>query len=68
MREFETATGLLRHETQRPAHRSPRQRRLDRATAGQVPLARELDRFYAELDKLRAILRENGIDPGDDPA
>jgi hypothetical protein len=31
-------------------------------------LARELDRLYAELDKLRAILREHGIDAGDDPA
>jgi ATP-dependent Clp protease ATP-binding subunit ClpA len=68
MQEFETATGLRRPETQRPAPRSPRQWRLERATAGQLPLARELARLYAELDKLRAILRENGIDPGDDPA
>lgn len=67
MQEFETATGLRRPETQRPP-RSPRQWRLERATAGQLPLARELARLYAELDKLRAILRENGIDPGDDPA
>jgi ATP-dependent Clp protease ATP-binding subunit ClpC len=68
MQEFETATGLRRYPTQQPVPRSPRQRRLERATAGQVPLARELDRLYAELDKLRAILREHGIDPGDDPA
>ena len=60
---------LLRgHETQRPAPRSPQQRRLERAAAGQLPLARELGRLYAELDKLRAILRQHGIDPGDDPA
>jgi ATP-dependent Clp protease ATP-binding subunit ClpA len=68
MREFETATGLRGHETQRPAPRSPRQGRLERAAAGQLSLARELGRLYAELDELRAILRQHGIDPGDDPA
>jgi len=68
MQEFETATGLHGPETQRPAPRSPQQRRLERAAAGQLPLARELGRLHAELDKLRAILREHGIDPGDDPA
>jgi hypothetical protein len=68
MQEFETATGLRGHQTQRPAPRSPRQWRLERAAAGQLPLARELGRLYAELDKLRAILRQHGIDSGDDPA
>ncbi len=68
MQEFETATGLRRLETQRPAPQSPRQWRLERAAAGQLPLAMELGRVYAELDKLRAILREHGIDPGDNPA
>jgi ATP-dependent Clp protease ATP-binding subunit ClpA len=68
MQEFETATGLRGHETQRPAPLSPRQQRLERAAAGQLPLARELGRLYAELDKLRAIMREHSIDPGDDPA
>jgi Clp amino terminal domain, pathogenicity island component len=67
MQEFETATGLRRPETQPPVPRSPRQWRLERAAAGQLPLARELGRLYSELDKLRAILREHGIDPGDDP-
>lgn len=68
MQEFETATGLRRYQTQRPAPRSPRQWRLERAAAGQLLLARELGQLYAELDKLRAILRQHGIDPGDDPA
>jgi len=68
MQEFETSTGLRRHETQPPTPRSPRQRRLEQATAGQLPLARELARLHAELDKLRTILRKHGIDPGDDPA
>jgi Clp amino terminal domain, pathogenicity island component len=68
MQEFEIVTGLRPNETQRPAAQSPRQRRLERAAAGQLPLARELGRLYGELDKLRAILREHGIDPGDDRA
>ena len=38
MQEFETATGLRSPETQRPAPRSPQQRRLERAAAGQLPL------------------------------
>jgi ATP-dependent Clp protease ATP-binding subunit ClpA len=68
MQEFEAATGLRLYQPRRPELRSPRQSRLERATAGQLPLARELARVYAELDKLRAVLREHGIDPGDDPA
>jgi hypothetical protein len=31
-------------------------------------LARELGPVYAQLDKLRAVLRQHGIDPDDDPA
>lgn len=65
MEEFETATGLRRHERQR---RVPRQQRLEQVAAGRMSLAGELTRLYAELDKLRAILRQHGIDPGDDPA
>ena len=68
MQEFETATGLGRYQPRRPEPRSPRQQRLERAADGQLLLARELARLYAELDKLRAILREHGIDPGDDRA
>ena len=68
VQEFETATGLRDHERQRPAPQSARERRLERAAAGQLPLARELGRLNAELDRLRAILRQHGIDPGDDPA
>ena len=67
MQDFETATGLHGPETERPASRSPRKRRLERAAAGQLPLARELGRLYAELDKLRAILREQRHRPGRRP-
>jgi len=68
MEEFETATGLRGPERQRLAPGSPRQQRLERVASGRMSLARELGRVYAELDKLRAILRQHGIDPGDDPA
>ena len=68
MEEFESATGLRDHERQRPAPQSARERRLERAAAGHLPLARELGRLNAELDRLRDILRQHGIDPGDDPA
>jgi hypothetical protein len=44
MQEFETATALRPPEMQRPAPRSPRQWRLERAAGGQLPLARELGR------------------------
>jgi hypothetical protein len=33
-----------------------------------MPLARELDRVKAELERLRAVLREHDIPPGDDAA
>jgi len=38
------------------------------AAADRPPLAGELDRVNAELDRLRVILREHGIDPGNDAA
>jgi hypothetical protein len=33
-----------------------------------MPLAQELDRVKAELERLRAVLRAHDIDPGDDAA
>jgi hypothetical protein len=33
-----------------------------------MTLAQELGRVNAELERLRAILREHGIEPGDDAA
>jgi ATP-dependent Clp protease ATP-binding subunit ClpA len=61
MQEFETVTGLRGPEGQRPGPRSA-------AAAGHLQLARELGRLDSELEKLRAILRQHGIDPGDDLA
>ena len=38
------------------------------AAAGRMPLAQELGRVKAELERLRASLREHGIEPDDDAA
>jgi hypothetical protein len=39
-----------------------------RAAVGRPSLAREFGRMNAELARLRALLREHGIDPGDGAA
>ena len=41
---------------------------MDRAAAGRLSLAEEFGRMNAELERLRAILREHGIGPDDDTA
>jgi hypothetical protein len=38
------------------------------AAAGRMPLVQELGLVKAELERLRASLREHGIEPGDDVA
>jgi len=38
------------------------------AAAGRPSLAAEFGRMNAELTRLRAIVREHGIDPGDEAA
>jgi hypothetical protein len=38
------------------------------AAAGRTPLAQELARVKAEVERLRAAMREHGIGPGDDAA
>jgi ATP-dependent Clp protease ATP-binding subunit ClpC len=38
------------------------------ATASRLPIAREVDRLNSELQRLRAILRDHGIEPDDDVA
>ena len=56
MQEFETATGLHGPETQRPAPGHLGSGGWSGPLLASLPLARELGRLYAALDKLRAIL------------
>jgi ATP-dependent Clp protease ATP-binding subunit ClpC len=66
--DFEAAAALRDKETQLLGARTAREKEWMEAAAGRLPLAGELGRVTAELDRLRAVLREHGIDPGDDAA
>jgi ATP-dependent Clp protease ATP-binding subunit ClpA len=66
--DFEAAVSLRDQEKQLLAARAGRDREWAEAAAGRMPLAQELGRVNAELERLRAILREHGIEPGDDAA
>ncbi|MGH3843525.1 MAG: UvrB/UvrC motif-containing protein [Pseudonocardiaceae bacterium] len=65
---FEAAVALRDKETQLLAARAAREKEWTETTAGRSSLAGEFGRVDAELDRLRAVLREHGIDPGDDSA
>jgi ATP-dependent Clp protease ATP-binding subunit ClpC len=66
--DFEAAAQLRAQEKQLLAARAGREKEWTEAAAGRVPLAQELSRVKAELERLRAVLREHGIAPGDDAA
>jgi ATP-dependent Clp protease ATP-binding subunit ClpA len=66
--DFEAAAALRDKETQLLGARAALEEEWTEAAAGRPPLAGELGRVNAELDRLRAILREHDIDPGDDAA
>jgi ATP-dependent Clp protease ATP-binding subunit ClpA len=66
--DFETAAALRDKEKQLLAARAGREKEWTEAAPGRLPLAREFGRVNAELERLRAILRERGIGPGDDAA
>ncbi len=51
-------------ERQLLAARAGREKEWTQAAAGRPSLAGELGRVHAELERLRAILREHGIEPG----
>jgi ATP-dependent Clp protease ATP-binding subunit ClpA len=65
--DFEAAAATRDKEKQLLAARAARERGWTQA-ADRPSLASELDRVNAELDRLRVILREHGIDPGNDAA
>ena len=63
--DFEAAAATRDREKQLLAVQAAREKEWTQAAAGRPPLASELGRINAELDRLRATLREHGIDPGD---
>jgi ATP-dependent Clp protease ATP-binding subunit ClpC len=66
--DFEAAARLRAQEKQLLAARAGREKEWTEAAAGRMPLAQELGRVKAELERLRAVLRKHGIAPGDDAA
>jgi ATP-dependent Clp protease ATP-binding subunit ClpC len=66
--DFEAAAALRDKDKQLLAARAGREKEWTEAAAGRMSLAREFGRVSAELERLRAILREHGIGPGDDAA
>ena len=66
--DFEAAAPLRDQEKQLLTARAGREKEWAQAAAGRMPLAQELGHVKAELERLRASLREHGIEPGDDAA
>jgi ATP-dependent Clp protease ATP-binding subunit ClpA len=66
--DFEAAAQTRDKEKQLLTVRARREKEQPEAAAGRPSLAGELGRLHAELERLRAILREHGIAPGDDAA
>ena len=64
--DFEFSVALRDQEKQLLAARTAQEREWAGAPAGRRPLAQELSRLQAELERLRDVLREHNIDPGDD--
>ena len=64
LQDYEAAAALRDKEKQLLAARAAREQEWTEGAAGRLPLAGELGRVNAELERLRATLREHGIDPG----
>jgi ATP-dependent Clp protease ATP-binding subunit ClpC len=63
--DSQAATALRDEEKQLLADRANREKEWARSAAGRGTVAKELDRLNTELERLRATLREHGIEPGD---
>ena len=66
--DFEVSAALRDQEMQLLAARAAQEKEWTEAAAGRMPLAQELGRVKAELERLRAVLREHDIALGDDAA
>jgi len=66
--DFEASAALRDQEKQLLTARAGQEKEWTEAAAGRMPLAHELGRMKAELEILRASLREHDITPGDDAA
>jgi len=66
--EFEAAAALRDKEKELFDRRISQAQEWTEAAEGRPSLAAELGRVNAELERLRAILREHGIEPGDGAA
>jgi len=66
--DFEAADALREKEKQLLAARSAWQREWTEPAASRLSLPLELGRMNTELERLRAILHEQGIEPGGSPA
>jgi ATP-dependent Clp protease ATP-binding subunit ClpC len=62
------ATALRDKEKQLLAARADREKEWAGSAAGRRTVAQELDRLNTELERLRATVREHGIEPGGDVA
>ena len=63
--DTQAAAALRDKEQQLLAARADREEEWAGSAAGRKTVARELDRLNTELERLRATLREHGIEPGD---
>ena len=66
--DFEAAAAIRDAEVRLLADKAGRAKNLAGGTEGRSSLAEDFDRISAELDRLRSMLRERGIEPGDDAA
>jgi ATP-dependent Clp protease ATP-binding subunit ClpC len=64
--DFDAAVASRAREKQLLAARAAREKEQAGSAAGRGTVARELERLGTELERLRAALREHGIEPGDD--
>jgi hypothetical protein len=68
VQDFEAAAVLRDQEKELLTARISRDKKWTESDAGHVSVAAEFSRVHAELERLRATLREHGIEPGDGAA